>query len=179
MPVEPACIRLLRENQIRIRRFLKDELKYDVNSSYNSAASSVNSNAAVSNTLVNSNKKQDGPHECTLCERKFVHASGLLRHMEKHALDLIPTSTIAGNNKNTPFQCVPSISGLRVVIKCNLCGRIFFHSDESLNHFYSHFPDSAAEEKETDNCAEIPYDAYIDDAYNNLKLEVLIKYEIL
>ncbi|KNC25036.1 Testis-specific zinc finger protein topi [Lucilia cuprina] len=176
LPTEPACIRLLKENQIRIRRFLKDELKYDVNSCLNAITPSSNtsgSNASYSsNVSINSNKKQDGPHECTLCERKFVHASGLLRHMEKHALDLIPTTNTTTNNKNISTQGAHGVNGLRVVIKCTLCGRIFFESNEALNHLYSHFPDSLYEEKELDNCSEIPYDAYIDDALNSLRVEV-------
>ena len=185
LPPEPACIRLLRENQIRIRRFLKDELKYDVNTS-NNANSSSNSNTSMtssataassstSSVLSSSNncKKQEGPHECTLCERKFVHASGLLRHMEKHALDLIPTNNNASSNKCTSMQGgVQSINSLRVVIKCTLCGRIFFEPNEALKHIYSHFPDELADQKELDNCGEIPYESYVDDALNNLKLEV-------
>ncbi|KAM7360781.1 matotopetli isoform 2-T4 [Cochliomyia hominivorax] len=167
---EPACIRLLKENQIRIRRFLKDELKYDVNNNIQSVSSSNTSNNVSNscNETSSINKKTYGPHECTLCERKFVHASGLQRHMEKHALDLIPSSTNA-NNRNATTQVGNS---LRVVIKCTLCGRIFFESNEALKHLFSHFPDSKNEEKEMDNCAEIPYDAYIDDALNNLKTEV-------
>lgn len=176
LPLEPACIRLLKENQIRIRRFLKDELKYDVNSNLNTTSSSgVINSSTTSNVSITSNKKQDGPHECTLCERKFVHASGLLRHMEKHALDLIPNTHTTTNNKNVATQGSQGINGLRVVIKCTLCGRIFFESNEALKHLFSHFPDSIAEEKEVDNCAEIPYDAYIDDALNNLKSEVIMQ----
>ncbi|XP_065365853.1 testis-specific zinc finger protein topi [Calliphora vicina] len=168
LPLEPACIRLLKENQIRIRRFLKDELKYDVNTT---SSSGVINSSITSNASITSNKKPDGPHECTLCERKFVHASGLLRHMEKHALDLIPNAHTTTNNKNVATQGAQGINGLRVVIKCTLCGRIFFESYEALKHLFSHFPDSIAEEKEVDNCAEIPYDAYIDDALNNLNSE--------
>lgn len=173
-PSEPACIRLLRENQIRIRRFLKEELKYDVNSNLNNVSSttastsnSVISSCNSSNASLNINKKQDGPHECTLCERKFVHASGLLRHMEKHALDLIPSTP--SNTRNTALQAG---NNLRVVIKCTLCGRIFFESNEALKHLYSHFPGSKADEKEMDNYAEIPYDVYVDGALNSLKSEV-------
>lgn len=179
LPSEPACIRLLRENQIRIRRFLKDELKYDVNNNLiatNPTNTSTSSGVSSSvNMSISSNKKQDGPHECTLCERKFVHASGLLRHMEKHALDLIPTTNTMSNNKTTSLHGVQGISGLRVVIKCTLCGRIFFGSNDALKHLFSHFPDSTAEENEMDNCADIPYEAYVDDAFLNLKSEVFFQ----
>lgn len=120
------------------------------------------------------NKKQEGPHECTLCERKFVHASGLLRHMEKHAMDLIPTpgntnATKSATTLNNSFQ---STNGLRVVIKCTLCGRIFFEPTAAFQHLCSHFPCTLQDEKENDNCAEIPYESYVDDAMHFLKNEV-------
>ncbi|XP_039948537.1 testis-specific zinc finger protein topi [Bactrocera tryoni] len=180
LPPEPACIRLLRENQIRIRRFLKDELKYDVNASINnntSNSSSILGNTSNTSTGSNSSntatKKQDGPHECTLCERKFVHASGLLRHMEKHAMDLIPTPGASSGGKTSSSQSssLQSVNGLRVVIKCTLCGRVFFEPFAAFKHLCSHFPGSMQEEKEFDNCAEIPYESYVDDAMNFLKME--------
>uniref|UniRef100_A0A1A9WU83 C2H2-type domain-containing protein n=1 Tax=Glossina brevipalpis TaxID=37001 RepID=A0A1A9WU83_9MUSC len=185
LPSEPACIRLLRENQIRIRRFLKDELKYDVNAvGSNGSASSVHLSGSTSssssgfNASTNStgssnsslNKKQDGPHDCTICERKFVHASGLLRHMEKHALDLIPGSNASGNsfaNGNS----LQSVNGLRLVIKCTLCGRIFFEPTAAFEHLCNHFPGSGIDEKEIDNSAEVPYETYVDDAMKLLKME--------
>ncbi|XP_036324737.1 testis-specific zinc finger protein topi isoform X2 [Rhagoletis pomonella] len=181
LPLEPACIRLLRENQIRIRRFLKDELKYDVNASINNnitnsnntIGSNTSNGATGSNSSNNNSKKQDGPHECTLCERKFVHASGLLRHMEKHAMDLIPTPGASSGGKTAASQgsSLQSVNGLRVVIKCTLCGRIFFEPYAAFNHLCSHFPGSMKEEKEFDNCAEIPYESYVDDAMNFLLTE--------
>lgn len=120
--VEPPCIRQLRENNARIRKFLKDELKID---------------------LGGPTKKQDGPHECTMCERKFVHASGLVRHMEKHALDLIPVTT----NSNQ------SGSGLRVVSKCLICGRILFSTMEGLKHI-ADAHEKLNENREDENMSE-------------------------
>lgn len=180
LPPEPACIRLLRENQIRIRRFLKDELKYDVNAAtLNNTNSSNGNSSSITSTNPNvssCNKKQDGPHECTLCERKFVHASGLLRHMEKHAMDLIPTPGAGPSSGKasaaTSGSSFQSVNGLRVVIKCTLCGRIFFEPIASFKHICSHFPGSLEEEKELDNSAEIPYESYVDDAMNFLNIEV-------
>lgn len=188
LPAEPDCIRLLKENQIRIRRFLKDELKYDVNANGNNNKtpanlnSSLNSSSAAStstssNGVLNSSsisnlsstssaKKQDGPHECTLCERKFVHASGLLRHMEKHAMDLIPSA-----NETIPKKSIDS-SNLRVVIKCTLCGRIFFEPNSALIHLSLHYPSLKSDEVEMDNFADIPYESYVDDAINYLVKEV-------
>ncbi|XP_055908570.1 testis-specific zinc finger protein topi isoform X2 [Eupeodes corollae] len=153
-PVEPSCIRLLRENQIRIRRFLKDELKYDLD-----ATSSSN------NTV---NKKQNGPHECNLCERKFVHASGLSRHMEKHALDLIPTTTSTTKTTNSNNS---SSNGLRVVIKCTICGRLFFEPQTAFQHFCVHFPEVTDKEESTSEAAdaEFPYESYVDEAIELLK----------
>uniref|UniRef100_A0A1B0A907 C2H2-type domain-containing protein n=1 Tax=Glossina pallidipes TaxID=7398 RepID=A0A1B0A907_GLOPL len=186
LPAEPACIRLLKENQIRIRRFLKDELKYDVNATGNNSTVSslhLNVNTSSSSSGLNTstcssvssnastNKKQDGPHDCTLCERKFVHASGLLRHMEKHALDLIPTSNGNSGGKTPVAQgnSLQSVNGLRLVIKCILCGRIFFEPTTAFRHLCSHFP--LSDEKEPDNSADIPYETYVDDALKYLKME--------
>lgn len=199
LPLEPSCIRLLKENQIRIRRFLKDELKYDIYSAGNNttikysftnnetatncsspteSTSTETLNSSSTSTISNngSQKKTDGPHECTLCERKFVHASGLLRHMEKHAMDLIPSNMSSGG-KSTMLPAnslLQNSNGLRVVIKCTLCGRIFFEDKTAFQHLCSHFPSSWMDEKEMDNCADIPYDSYVDDAFKILKLEVSI-----
>ncbi|XP_068156410.1 testis-specific zinc finger protein topi [Drosophila tropicalis] len=114
-----ASERVLQENQIRLRRYIKDELKCDL------TTGAVNSRTK---------KATKGPNECTMCERKFVHASGLVRHMEKHALDLIP------NNNIQPHVVTPPAPGLHVVLKCNSCGRIFFNVKSATDHVLIHFP---------------------------------------
>lgn len=129
---EPICARLLRENQIKIRRFLRDDLKMDVTGHLS--------------------KKQDGPHECTMCERKFVHASGLSRHMEKHALDLIPTT-------NTQ-----SGVGLRVVVKCAICGMINYEPDDALLHLFHWHCSLKDESDELRNFGDIPYENFLNEA---------------
>lgn len=131
---EPICARLLRENQIKIRRFLRDDLKMDVSGG------------------ANLGKKQDGPHECTMCERKFVHASGLSRHMEKHALDLIP----ATNHQ--------SGVGLRVVVKCKVCGLISYEPDDALIHLFQWHCSIKDEHDELMNFGDIPYENFINEA---------------
>ncbi|XP_011293298.2 testis-specific zinc finger protein topi [Musca domestica] len=182
LPTNPASIRLINENQIRLRRFLKHELKYDVatNSSFKNVSSknsNNNSNTDISDTVNTSSsstisgssdaKKSDGPHECTLCERSFVHSSGLLRHMEKHAMDLIPTSSTKYSGKSFASQAVAttaSTSSLRLVIKCTLCGRIFFEHSSACEHLFAHFPSTWMDEKELDTCSDISIEMYIDDA---------------
>ncbi|XP_030369483.1 testis-specific zinc finger protein topi [Scaptodrosophila lebanonensis] len=122
-PKKPASERVILENQVRIRRFMKDELRYDIKTGFD-----------VSRTK----KPTKGPNECSMCERKFVHASGLVRHMEKHALDLIPTQLAAPSiGSNTV------VHGLRVVLKCEPCGRIFCEIKMALEHSLVHFPESS------------------------------------
>ncbi|XP_061389362.1 testis-specific zinc finger protein topi [Musca vetustissima] len=183
LPTDPACIRLLNENQIRLRRFLKYELKYDVttNAAFKMTSTKSYGNDTSSDTIYTSTssalssttdaKKSDGPHDCTLCERSFVHSSGLLRHMEKHAMDLIPSSSGKGGVSQT-ITSLPNNSGLRLVIKCTLCGRILFEPRSALEHLYGHFPSTWMEEKELDICSDVPYEMYIDDALQFLKNEV-------
>ncbi|XP_075154422.1 matotopetli isoform X2 [Haematobia irritans] len=158
MPLEPTgtdCIRLIKENQIRIRRFLKEELSYDIYASENMTSKVT--------TLMDAKSSSKISHKCTFCERKFVHASGLLRHMEKHTMDLPSTSDTHANQ--------PSNNTLRVVIKCILCGRIFFERKSAFQHLCSHFSNNSEDERETDNYGDVSYEAYIDEALNFLKLE--------
>ncbi|KAH8383001.1 hypothetical protein KR009_006191 [Drosophila setifemur] len=124
-PSKPSSERVIMENQIRLRRYMKDELKYDLTTGIDSSRG---------------RKSVKGPNECTMCDRKFVHASGLVRHMEKHALDLIPSQT------SLQPHTVPA-AGLCVVIKCNACGRIFFDLEVALEHGQVHFPVQAREDE--------------------------------
>jgi len=110
--------RIIIENQVRIRRYMKEELKYDLETGIDSSK--------------NKKSSAKGPNECHICDRKFVHPSGLARHMEKHALDLIPTQT------NVQQAAVGTL-GLLVVLKCNLCGRIFYYVKLALEHICVHY----------------------------------------
>ncbi|KAH8264651.1 hypothetical protein KR038_011736 [Drosophila bunnanda] len=116
-PSKPNSLRVIEENQVRLRRFMNDELKYDINTGVDGSRS---------------RKSNKGINECSKCDRKFVHASGLVRHMEKHALDLIPSQT------NT--QPATSLAaGLTAAVKCNACGRIFYDPQVALAHGNVHF----------------------------------------
>ncbi|XP_022211039.2 testis-specific zinc finger protein topi [Drosophila obscura] len=112
--------RVILENQIRLRRYMKDELKYDVTT-------------GMDNSLGRKTGKQ--PNECPICDRQFVHPSGLVRHMEKHALNLIAPQT------NAPSSPAPPAAGLAVVIKCNECGRIFYDCKLAMRHIRVHYPE--------------------------------------
>ncbi|XP_051862485.1 testis-specific zinc finger protein topi [Drosophila albomicans] len=121
-PVQPKKLpseRILIENQVRIRRYIKEELKYDLETGVDS--SKVKKSASK------------GPNECNICDRKFVHASGLVRHMEKHALDLIPTQS------NAPHSALSAL-GLLVVLECTKCGRVFYDVKIALEHISVHYP---------------------------------------
>ncbi|SPP87799.1 testis-specific zinc finger protein topi isoform X1 [Drosophila guanche] len=114
--------RVILENQIRLRRYMKDELKYDVTT-------------GIDNSLGLSKKKGKQPNECSICDRQFVHASGLVRHMEKHALNLIAPQA------NAPSIPPPPAPGLAVVTKCNDCGRIFYDCKLAMRHVRVHYPE--------------------------------------
>ncbi|XP_017104986.2 testis-specific zinc finger protein topi isoform X1 [Drosophila bipectinata] len=118
-PIKPGSERVIQENQIRLRRYMKDEMKYDLTTGIDSSRG---------------RKSIKGPNECTMCDRKFVHASGLARHMEKHALDLIPSQA------SLQPHTAPA-AGLHVVLKCNVCGRVFYDPQVALNHGLVHYPE--------------------------------------
>ncbi|XP_043656639.1 testis-specific zinc finger protein topi [Drosophila teissieri] len=115
-PSKPGSERVILENQVRLRRYIKDEMKYDL-------ATGIDSSRGKNTAK--------GPNECTMCDRKFVHASGLVRHMEKHALDLIPSQT------SEQPHTIPA-AGLYVVVKCNACGRIFYDPQVAFRHGVIH-----------------------------------------
>ncbi|KAL7730407.1 hypothetical protein ACLKA6_016636 [Drosophila palustris] len=127
-PKKPPSERIIVENQVRIRRYMKEELKYDLETGVDSSK------------IKKSSSK--GPNECNICDRKFVHASGLVRHMEKHALDLIPTQT-------SVQQTAVAALGLLVVLKCHLCGRIFYDVKLALEHVLVHYQPMAETKEST------------------------------
>lgn len=113
---DPICIRQLRDNNLKIRKFLKDELKIDLKSTIT---------------------KSDGPHECNLCERKFVHVSGLIRHMEKHSVETIP--------KANPDQ---QENELNIIVRCLICGRVFPNMKNAWLHIQENHENSELKENE-------------------------------
>ncbi|XP_055699875.1 testis-specific zinc finger protein topi-like [Phlebotomus papatasi] len=121
---EHPCFAQLRENSIRLKKFIKEELKMDTQP-------------------VVASKKKDGPHDCSLCERQFVHASGLLRHMEKHTLENLQRSQ----------QGASAMLDSDVAVKCKICGRIFSTPKAARQHLDSedHTPvNQDVEESETE-----------------------------
>lgn len=116
-PKKSDSERIIVENQVRIRRCMKEELKFDLETGVD------NSKLKKASTK--------GPNECSMCDRKFVHASGLVRHMEKHALDLIPTQASVQST-------APASLGLLVVLNCNTCGRVFYDVKLALQHLNVH-----------------------------------------
>lgn len=110
--VEHPCITQLQDNNALIRKLLKGHYK---------------SNDKVGTAPTTSGKKLGGPHKCSLCERKFVHATGLARHMERHEQDDGATETETGTPRG-------AASALSIVKKCRMCSRIFNRAEDALNH---------------------------------------------
>lgn len=92
----------LENNITRMQQFIRDKLKTDVKK-------------------FPSFLKEKGTYECNLCERIFVHASGLKRHLEKHSKETIPNI----RPKSIPTQAITS---------CLLCGRVFTTAQTALQH---------------------------------------------
>lgn len=83
-------------------------------------------------------KKQlviQGNHECAVCHRIYVHASGLSRHMETHH------NTIDTKEKIVHQQPIIEDEAMVEVIKCLICGRIF----NSLSSCFSHLKSTHTE----------------------------------
>ena len=102
MTVFEHLLNQITQNNIRINKILKDQYlkrgKEDKN-------------------------KGSSHFQCSICFRKFVHESGLTRHMDKHVGDLLPLPNISVQN-DIPKQ---------LVIRC-MCGEIFATKKEALKH---------------------------------------------
>lgn len=118
--LEIKCLNLLSENHTRLIKILKDELNYDVSNQPSSMLSKAKDQVEK---LVSTKSK--GPHGCSMCDRKFVHASGLARHLEKHESDFIPSALNDIEIKRDSFK---------TVIKCIICNLLFSNVNESINH---------------------------------------------
>ncbi|KAG5684896.1 hypothetical protein PVAND_014106 [Polypedilum vanderplanki] len=75
----------------------------------------------------NTKKSTDGEarqsnHECYVCNRKFVHESGLNRHYDKHIGELLPTSSAED-------------STLYAIVLCVFCGEAFTMEHKAWDHF--------------------------------------------
>lgn len=183
---DPPCIRLLCENQIRIRRFLKEELKYDLKLNVPQLTTGNDESAVVSvaqqqqqqqqpqqqNALMQN--KPEGSNDCYLCERKFVHASGLIRHIEKHTMDVIPrTNTLCGG-KNGALSINGNnfLSTLRAVLNCNSCGQIFFEIKAAIDHLAYHYPNESTSVREYDMRSDLQLLNNVEDSICYLQEEV-------
>ncbi|XP_058818436.1 testis-specific zinc finger protein topi-like [Topomyia yanbarensis] len=68
-------------------------------------------------------------HNCSYCDKKFVHASGLSRHMSNCHLDEIDTIT-----KQPKVPSKASSEPFKVCLKCLQCGMVFGSVDKMMEH---------------------------------------------
>lgn len=128
--VDHPCLKLLEENNKQIHKWFQMNYKLDLpNKTSLVAAAATSSNIQVGNS-----KKNYGPHACTMCDRKFVHASGLNRHMEKHEQDRLPA--ISSASVFALLNAEPATRAIMVVSKCSKCFRIFNQSYDALEHYF-------------------------------------------
>lgn len=114
----------IKENNILITSILKNSPASDLETE------TINNIQPKVKEVVKS-KKNDGPFECTLCDRKFIYESGLTSHLAKHALE-VPVD---------PKQL------LKDVIKCLICSivldsEIGVAMDHFIKNHYSVEPNS-------------------------------------
>ncbi|XP_059611720.1 testis-specific zinc finger protein topi [Phlebotomus argentipes] len=143
---EHSCFSQMRENSLRLKKFIKEELKVDTQ------------------PVTTRSKKKDGPHDCSLCDRKFVHASGLAKHMEKHTLENLQRSHQGGS----------ALLNCDVVVKCLICGRIFPTPKIARDHLESCCHSAIDEEEEEERNAEeadvfIPTERNVEFSMQNLR----------
>jgi hypothetical protein len=100
---------ILNENQLLIRKLLDDRNE--------------------SETSIRDGKARQSNHQCFVCNRKFVHESGLYRHYDKHIGEIIPQSiTVQKSNR------------LHSIILCSFCGETFTFEHNAWKHcFENHF----------------------------------------
>ncbi|XP_037950450.1 testis-specific zinc finger protein topi-like isoform X1 [Teleopsis dalmanni] len=123
---DPPCLRIMRENKARFRPINREELNNDNDLK--------NFHAFKIANLDGSLKRPHAQHECTLCERKFVHASGLQRHMEKHVFDIAPINNYTYGQAGKEFT-----EKKRIMLECVSCGQIFYNPDDAINHLSTHY----------------------------------------
>lgn len=121
--VDHPSLKLMQTNNETIAKWLKYSYKLDL-------SIKDGGDAANKNQL----KKSDGPHQCTVCDRKFVHASGLARHLDKHQQDMLPTNNAVKEE----------LEPLSVGIQCLKCFRLFSTVILAMKHL----------EREHTNCPE-------------------------
>lgn len=115
------CMKQLETNNLHLQQFIKNKIKPDIKMPAN---------------ITNSREK--GNHECNLCERVFVHASGLKRHLDKHSKDTIPN-----------IKVKPTISS-QAITSCLICGRVFTSAKTALEHInVDHFDPDKDDEYDT------------------------------
>lgn len=85
-------------------------------------------------------KKQlviQGNHECSVCHRIYVHASGLSRHMEtQHNTIEIKKETVHHHQQQLS-TIIEDNETMAEVIKCLICGRIFNSFSSCFSHVKS------------------------------------------
>lgn len=118
-------LKMLNDNNTFIYKWLKDVHKFD-----GSATQSLDQPpTAAATTTTGGGKKCSGPHACTRCDRKFVHATGLARHMERHEQD-----EQKGELDTAMMPAMKVTNSLNIVGKCMKCFRIFSRVDDGLAH---------------------------------------------
>lgn len=121
------CICQLTLNNAAIKTFLKDNLNYTPDPEQNKSTAT---STTVEKSIINSSGKIEKKiqHVCNICDRKFVHASGLARHLSKHSAE----KATAIVNEITPKKN----NAYEVLIECKFCGIVFPNGILARNHLF-------------------------------------------
>lgn len=125
---EKVCLNQLYDINKLYKIFLKEKFNYDIprdgdkTSEYQGVTTSASDNF---------NGGIEKKHICNICDRRFVHASGLKKHLFKHCQE--------NSTKNNSDEA--GYSPVEVTIKCELCGRLFIKIKQCYEHLLSHHYD--------------------------------------
>lgn len=144
------CICQLTLNNVTIKTFLKDNLNYTPEPDQNKLTAP---STTVEKSIINSSGKIEKKiqHVCNICDRKFVHASGLARHLSKHSAE----KTTAIVNEIIPKKYNP----YEVLVECKFCGLVFPNGILARNHlFKDHISHNNQKEDELGDVSDTEYE---------------------
>lgn len=114
-PVRHPCMALLEDNWSRIRKFIKEELKMQID---------------LSTALDSSPSKL----ECHICFKRLSSKPSLVKHLAKHESD--PKETSIPSKGNAIVRIGPVLE-YDVCFVCLLCGRAFANVEQCEDHLWN------------------------------------------
>lgn len=127
---EKVCLEQLYDINKMYKLYLKEKINYDIPSDEDKISEYLGVITSASEIFQRSLEKKID-NICNICGRKFVHASGLKKHLFKH----IQNNTTKDNSDEAGYNPI------EVIVKCKLCGRLFTKTNQCYEHILSHHYD--------------------------------------